>query len=831
MKFFKTLVFCLGAFLFYAVSLFSRPAIAKSFNIGVSMDCKASLQGDLLKDIKNEILSLTKGEFDVRFPNQFKMVADCTEKGTRESIEKLMSHPGVDLVLTLDPLGSHVLAKQPAFSKPCIAGLIINPELQGIPLKDNKSGKHNLAYVAFSPDIKGNVELFKQIVPFKKAALLYDDRLSLGHEPEKIILDRLEKKTKTDLTYIRVGRSAGPVIEKLGKETEAVFLTDLGQLDQKSIAELVSHFKENKIASFTFHDRTMIEKGLLAGFDRTSEMMRFSRRIALMVQRVLLNEDPSEFNVGFSSDENLVINMQTAKQMGISPNFSLLARAELINAEPLITTDRKPAGAKQAGEIKISEAVTRDSNEMDAAGFGLSDGPKSLSLLDAVNLALEKNLVLKSKAREVAAGKMDVKEALSSYYPQFSTGLTGKAIDDDHTSAISGVAERSWDIALSVSQLIYSDKVVTNVKTSRHAQKALELSGRQEELDVILESALAYLSMLKSRANARIQLDNLKLIRSNLVLANNRYKAGFSSPSDVYRLESEAAIAYSNFLNALAEVGKARIHLNQILNIDLEAQTTIKDIKLDESAFIISDPKTRDKIKIDNPGDFKLFRDFFVKKGIEKSPELAALEEQIRIQTALYDLNRRSYWSPDVYVAGNVGNTFSKDGDGSDFNASALPGSLSSVFSEPDDTRWTVSLNVEVPFYEGGAKEARKINALETRNQLRFFKNNTENLISENIRTALLDISASYPSIELTKVSADSARKNLDLVQDAYSQGAVSIVNFLDAQNAALVANTSAENAVYDFFTDYLVSERAAGHYSMFMTKDEKRQWIQDFQN
>jgi hypothetical protein len=53
-------------------------------------------------------------------------------------------------------------------------------------------------------------------------------------------------------------------------------------------------------------------------------------------------------------------------------------------------------------------------------------------------------------------------------------------------------------------------------------------------------------------------------------------------------------------------------------------------------------------------------------------------------------------------------------------------------------------------------------------------------------------------------------------------------VDFLDAQNAVLVANILAENAVYDFFVDLITSERAAGEYFFLMDKGEKERWIQE---
>jgi RND family efflux transporter MFP subunit len=65
------------------------------------------------------------------------------------------------------------------------------------------------------------------------------------------------------------------------------------------------------------------------------------------------------------------------------------------------------------------------------------------------------------------------------------------------------------------------------------------------------------------------------------------------------------------------------------------------------------------------------------------------------------------------------------------------------------------------------------------------------------------------------------------LVTDAYARGVLSIFDLLDAQNAALVADQLAANAVYDFLSDMLEAERAAGAFSLLMTPDEREAWLQ----
>ncbi|MCP3943647.1 MAG: TolC family protein [Desulfobacteraceae bacterium] len=842
MKYKPTLYFLVfWVFLYTSVT----GAQAKPFTIGIIDDCQSYSSAPLLTKIKAEVKSLTKGEFDVRFPTNKHIIAKCTPKTIQAGIEKLIKDSNVNLIITLGPVGTYFLCQRKSFPKPAIGGLILSTDLQNVPINKGKSGKKNLVYVAFSTNFKHTLDILQEVTPFKKPVYLFNKDLQAMLPTGKQESAMLSQILGMKMTFIPLGEFTDTALKTIDNEFDAVFLGELKHLSDNKLEKIISYLKEHKLPGFSIYGKDLVKKGLLAGFNQSAMEKRYVRRMGLLVQRALLKDKLEDIPVAFSKDDDLIINMETAKAIGISPSFAVLSKAEVINQQADIKAARSmdliPPGdtlrvlppkksaleSTQTRQIDISPRVSPDkiaSEQMAFMEAGITGD--RLTLLDAVNLALQRNQGLKSKAKEVAAGKMDVQNALSSFYPQLGTGIGGRIIDEDRTSAISGVAERSWDITAQVTQLIYSDKANTNLKTSRHYQKALALSENQVILDVILETEIAYINVLRSRANARIQLENLKLVRSNLTLANNRYQAGFSGPSDVYRLESEAANAYTFYLDAMAMVTATKIHLHQILDLDLEKETAITDIGLNDGLFLVSNTRTRKALEVDNPDRFKLFRNFFVQKGIEQSPELQSLDEQIQAQKEVYEYAKRSYWSPDINLIGDIGNTFAKNGSGSDLN---LPASLSPYFQEPNDTYWSVGLNVTLPLYEGGAKKALKLKSLETSSQLKFARSEVGNKISENIRRSLVAIGASFPAIDLTKLSAASAQKNLRLVVDNYTKGSMSIVELLDAQNASLNTKIMAENSVYDFFMDFATTERAAGQSSILMTPQEKENWVQEF--
>ncbi len=64
-------------------------------------------------------------------------------------------------------------------------------------------------------------------------------------------------------------------------------------------------------------------------------------------------------------------------------------------------------------------------------------------------------------------------------------------------------------------------------------------------------------------------------------------------------------------------------------------------------------------------------------------------------------------------------------------------------------------------------------------------------------------------------------------MQNAYTEGAVSILHLLDAQNAAFNAEQVAANAVYDFLIDLMEMERSIGRFEFFMSTEERQAFLE----
>ena len=152
---------------------------------------------------------------------------------------------------------------------------------------------------------------------------------------------------------------------------------------------------------------------------------------------------------------------------------------------------------------------------------------------------------------------------------------------------------------------------------------------------------------------------------------------------------------------------------------------------------------------------------------------------------------------------------------------------LASLLRATGDVELTDDLQLSLPLFTSGARGAEKARAYEQLSGLRMQRQATAELVEQRVRAALHTTRSAYTTIRLSRQAADAAESNLVVVRDAYSRGTVSILDLLDAQNAALVAELRAATAIYDFVRALMEVERAAARFDFFLTPGDQAAWFE----
>ncbi len=746
--------------------------------IGIVRDGLSVRWPDRIDFLKEEILKLTSGQFDVRFPDDKKVHGNWKIAEIKRALDQLLADPEVDLVITLGYLGSNEVCQRTKLPKPVIAALVLDRKLQKLPFKDGASGVKNLCYLDPFLSFERDIKVFRELVSFRHLAILVGSAAleNIPWLPGQ--LRRLGYEYTVDVSIVKVGTSADEALANLTPEADAVLLSPLGQLTPSEFRKLLYGLIQLRLPSFSMYGRDDVEAGVLASIAPKAQLSRIARRIALNVQRILLGEDARTLKVAFPLSEKLTINMATGRAIGYYPTWSVLTEAELLN-EQLERVERR------------------------------------LTLESAVREAIAANLDLAAENRNVAAGEQVVKEARSVLLPQINLDAGGEVIDDDRAKAGGGTQpEHSLTGSVTGTQLLYDEDAWSNYSVEKKLQTSREEQRDTVELDTIRDAAVAYLNVLRAKTLERIERDNLNLTRANLDRARVRVSIGIANRSEEFRWESELATNRARVLEAQARTRRTENRLNRILNRPLEEKFITMEADLSDPLLIVSDPRLFQYV--DNPMSFRIYRDFVAEEGLDAAPELRGVEAAVSAQERILTNAKRAFWLPSFAAQGKVTELLAEGGEG---KRNDSPANL-------DDTDWSVGVFATFPLVEGGGKFAFIKRAREELSQLQLERQATAERIEQRIRDALHQAGASYPNIQLSRDAAEAARRNLDLVTDQYVRGVVSIVDLLDAQNRALTADQRAENAVYDFLVDLMNVQRAAGQFDFFMSPAQREDYF-----
>ena len=765
----------------------SRAAAAT--RVGVVLDGPSEFTDSLRSQFAREIVAFFGAERTVELPANATVRGDWTVAGVSTAIDRLLADPAVDMVLTLGPMGSNELAHRRSLSKPAIAALIVDPELQDLPLQASTSGVRNLSYVNVAYSATRTVTLFHDIVPFRRLAVLIHPGLIAALSGVRERAAALERALGSSITFVPVTTSAAEALSALPPGTDAVYLTPLQQLPTKGLDSLISGLNVRRLSTFSYTGRAEVERGVLAAYAPKDDLARRARRVAGNIRRILNGENAGTLPVDLASISYLTLNMATARAIGFSPGWNTITEAELLNGEP-------PA-----------------------------QGP-NWSLAGAAREAVRVNLDLQVAHRAVASGVESVHQSRANLLPQVQASATGTMVRDTIAAASLGQqAERTAEGSISFSQVLIDEQKWASYSIAGHQQAGREADRRRTELDVVLDATTSFLNVLRAKAIARVERENLRVTRSNLEVAQLRERTGAASRADVYRWESELATSRKQVISTDAQVQVAALELNRVLNRPLEEPFQTEDVGLGDSSLITSEPRLVDYFG--NPETFSVFRDFMVAEGRAASPELQSLDAAIAAQRRAGTAAGRAFWLPTISLQGSLNDVLSRGGAGSTPFAIPRPSGPPITLALPPDYSWKVRLQASLPIFTGFARGAARAQATIELDRLTIERQALDRTVSQQIRAALHLGGASWANIQQARAAAEAARQNLDLVSDAYARGTLSIITLLDAQQAALASDEAAANAVYDFLIDLMKVERSIGRFYFFRTVEERRAFFQ----
>lgn len=762
---------------------------AEKITIAVVRDGPSELLDKLYDMTKKEIELLSEGDFQPVFLDVEEYSAGWKVDQVDGVLKKALNNPKVDIVLSNGVLTTLSILKYKKLKKPVVTGFLLAGNVLGYQVDgESHSTKENFTGVFIPNRMQKDLKAIKRLFKFDRLHVLVDKVLMDGWKSlDKDMAPIFQEAGIRDVQIKPMSDNASETLSQLGDDI-LVYVTTPVRMSDVERKALFEGFKRKKIKSYSMLGGEDVDRGALACIlPNINE--RLARRVALNVQSIAMGESPNDLPTDLEVVERMTLNARTAKAVGYSPTFEISLRVRYVDMD-------------------------------------VEEGGHIIDLASASFWTANNNIEMAIQEYTTQGAMWDRKKVGSHLWPQLE--MTGQyvQVDRDRADASNGSLPISKTTgAVTLTQVLFNDEILSNFRASGKNYWGKVFEEQALTYDLMAKGASAFLTYLSARALFRIEAENLNLIEKNLDLARARVRVGISGREEVLRLETEEAGARSSLFEAESKMQMARVALNQLLGTDQETRWQPQDVDSKDGEQVYLNVALFKYLK--NMVGIQMLGKFLTYEAIDNAPELQTIYQAIEAQEIILGQLKRRYYVPSLSAQVEYSRLID-DVEGADQPLSSIktPGLR---FEEPDKDDWSLALVLKFPIFEGFGRKYDIRKATADLYSLRKKRVQIMQMVEQRVRNAVLAMSHSAPTIELTRIAAEKAAENLKIVQDKYARGTSGLIDLLDAQNQALVQEQSAAIAEYNYLKDYVELQRAAGWFEFGKPKYEIDNFVQNF--
>ena len=750
----------------------------KTFRIGFLLDKNSVEINELLKELSDEISAIVGEDAVLEFPEVSKLVNNFDSSTALNNYNVLVEN-NTDIIIAFGVVNNAVISKIGTYQKPTIVFGALSEEL----LTDESlvSNITNYTSIVTSQSYTEDIKLLQKLASPKTIGVVVE-KAFMDNLPIASTFNDISKDLNIEIKLIPFD-SLSDITSNLDN-IDAVYLAGGFYLSDSEMQELANVFIEKRLPSFTFNPVKDVINGILATSHDKSELNQFFRRIALTVESILNGNALATLSTKLEAKGTLTVNYNTAEKIGLPLKYSLIASTSFVGNPKEIVAD------------------------------------KTYTLVSVMQEAITENLELQTIDKDISLTKKDLELAKSDYLPNITAGVTGTYVDPQLAEVSNGQSpEITTSGNVTLQQTIFSEAANANISIQKSLTDAQQENYNSEALNTVFNTATAYFTALILKANLSIQNQNLELTKYNLKIATENYEAGQAGKSDVLRFKSEMAQNTQQMVEAINKLEQGYYVLNQLLNNPIDTKIDVEEAELKKGVFSNYNYEQLGQF-LDDPTLRFPFIKFLVQEAINNAPELKALDYNVKATERSERLYGAGRFLPTFALQGQYNYEFSRSGTGSSFP---------SGFPVIPDGYYTVGLNVSLPIFNQNRQNINKQIATLQKEQLEISRDNITLNIEKNINDAVLQLINQISNIQLSKVFEDTAKEALDLTQTSYANGAVNIVQLLDAQNNYLQAQLASANATYNYLQSSMQLERSLGLFFLLQDESERTAFIQRF--
>ena len=327
--------------------------------------------------------------------------------------------------------------------------------------------------------------------------------------------------------------------------------------------------------------------------------------------------------------------------------------------------------------------------------------------------------------------------------------------------------DMKYGASLTLLQPVYTGgRLLETIRMAKHQHSLAAHQAEYFRSALCYQTDMQYWNTVARAELLQVATDYRNSIASLTKTIRERVEAGLVDPQDLLMAEVKLNEAEYQLLQAKSSLETGRMALNSLIGTALheitEVEDTIPSIVMNEQLW---------------------------KQDGSNRPELKIAYDQIGIAESSKKLTDSKY-KPQLYVG--IEGSYSSPG----YN-----------FKSDLDPNYAVYAKLSVPIFEWGKRRNEKRAASFQIGAATDNLHQVSDHVNLEVQTARVSLSQAMEQVQLTRNSLEKARKNEQMALERYTEGKVSIVEMIEAQNYRQISQTN--------YVQAKVS--AQGHYSALL--------------
>lgn len=400
----------------------------------------------------------------------------------------------------------------------------------------------------------------------------------------------------------------------------------------------------------------------------------------------------------------------------------------------------------------------------------------TLSMDEAINLALEKNSELKIAKMEVEKSEQKLREARSGLFPKLDlSGQYQRFIDKPVIFLPPGSpfgptleigSDNSYSATAQLSLPLFALPLYEGIGLASDALEIAEKNYNSVKSKIVGDVKKSFLAVILTRETKDVMRQSLKNAEENFENIKRLNAAGTLSDYDVLRAEVQVenlkpvVLQMENNYKLSLEALKVAIGLDANQDIDI-----VGDMEFDESYKLPSEQEV-------------------VEELLQNNPQLAILDKQVQLNDRNVSLEQAAYF-PSLAGFGN----YQYQTQANDFKFS--------------DYRWVktfvLGLQLQIPIFNGFKTQSRVSQAEIGLNQAIEQKRNLTEAIKTLALSVLYRVQQAIKRIEGQNKTVKTAQEGYEIAKRRLENNVGTQLEVNDAELALRQAKLNRLQAIYDF--------------------------------